>query len=382
MLNRCLRSRIWAVLGLCVIIAAPISSMAETQSISRGLWNRKSNISAKMRQIRSKLKFVRKQQKNVTCQLYNTQHRIRETRKNITCTETKLNYCESRLKTTRERLQATRQKLARQNALLSRRLADIYTGEQITYLNILLDSADFWTLVSRVYYLEQVVAADVKLIEDIRNTKRELEHQEALVLERKREISRLHRELKYQQMQHYELVEEQQSELKKILKDARLYEQALAELERESKSIEALIRSMQRTASGAKRYARMFIGGLSWPLSGQISSGFGYRIHPILRRMKFHTGIDITAPSGTPIRSAADGEVIVAGWRRGYGNTVVIDHGGGVSTLYGHCAIIECGVGQQVKRGQVIATVGSTGFSTGPHLHFERRENGQPVNPF
>ncbi len=371
-----------ATIMLCLLFFAPISSKAESTSYSRGLWNRKSAISAKMRRIRSKLKEVRQQQRSVSNQLYNTQCRIRETRKNIHSTESRLRHCEYRLQNTRQRLCATKQKLEMQNRLLSKRLADIYSGEQITYLNILLESTDFWTLVSRMYYLEQILASDVRLIESIRNTKKELERQEAIMAEQRREITRLNQELKFQQMKHYELVDEQQAQLKRILRDARLYEQALAELEAESKSIEALIRRMQRTASGARRFAKQFVGGLSWPVSGSITSGFGYRMHPILQRVKFHTGVDISAPNGTPILAAADGVVIMAGWRRGYGNTVVIDHGGGVSTLYAHCSSIECSIGQIVKRGQKIARVGSTGFSTGPHLHFERRENGTPINPF
>ncbi len=115
----------------------------------------------------------------------------------------------------------------------------------------------------------------------------------------------------------------------------------------------------------------------------RLSSGFGTRVHPITGKVKKHTGVDLAAPQGTDIHAAADGVVTVAQWWNGYGNTVVIDHGNGVWTLYGHIRDggINVSPGQTVKRGEKIAEVGSTGNSTGPHCHFEVRINGEPVDP-
>ena len=112
----------------------------------------------------------------------------------------------------------------------------------------------------------------------------------------------------------------------------------------------------------------------------RISSPFGYRVHPVLHTVRMHTGIDYAAPSGTPIKAAADGEVIFKGWKGGYGNTVMIRHANGVETLYGHMSAFSPADGR-VRAGEVIGFVGTTGRSTGPHLHYEARVNGQPVNP-
>ena len=128
-------------------------------------------------------------------------------------------------------------------------------------------------------------------------------------------------------------------------------------------------------------YNKSFRGGLMMPVRGRFSSRFGFRRHPITGVYKLHTGLDISASTGTPIRAAADGVVIFSRRMKAYGNAVVISHGGSVSTLYGHCSRLLVSVGQEVKKGQIIALVGSTGYSTGPHCHFEKRINGTPVNP-
>jgi murein DD-endopeptidase MepM/ murein hydrolase activator NlpD len=122
-------------------------------------------------------------------------------------------------------------------------------------------------------------------------------------------------------------------------------------------------------------------GGWRRPANGRLSSRYGMRYHPILRRRKLHTGDDIAAGYGSSIKAAKGGRVLYSGWKKGYGNTVIIDHGDGVTTLYGHASKLDVKAGQPVKGGQTIANVGSTGYSTGPHLHFEVRKNGKPINP-
>ncbi len=157
-------------------------------------------------------------------------------------------------------------------------------------------------------------------------------------------------------------------------------EEAVRELELESGRIRDLI---LRSTTWGRGGTILTLGNglLVWPVSGRISSGYGWRIHPIFGTREFHTGIDIAAPWGTPIEAAADGTVLFTGWMRGYGMLVILDHGNGLSTTYSHLSSYSVHVGQRVKRGQVIARIGSTGWSTGPHLFFEVRENGRPVNP-
>jgi murein DD-endopeptidase MepM/ murein hydrolase activator NlpD len=117
------------------------------------------------------------------------------------------------------------------------------------------------------------------------------------------------------------------------------------------------------------------------PVSGRVTSGFGSRFHPILGMTRFHKGVDLRATAGTPITAAADGRVVSAGWHGGYGRQVAIAHSGGIETTYGHMSRIAASAGEIVRQGQVIGYVGSSGLSTGPHLHFEVLKNGRPVNP-
>ena len=122
-------------------------------------------------------------------------------------------------------------------------------------------------------------------------------------------------------------------------------------------------------------------GSMSWPTDGLVTSGFGWRTHPILNRRIFHNGLDLGSPTGTPIRAGAEGRVILAQSWSGFGNTVVIQHGGDVTTIYGHMSRFNTSVGRSVNEGQVIGYVGCSGLCTGPHLHFEVRESGAPVDP-
>ncbi|MBE0475592.1 MAG: M23 family metallopeptidase [Coriobacteriia bacterium] len=184
-------------------------------------------------------------------------------------------------------------------------------------------------------------------------------------------------EQKQVQSAKLELVKENKANAERLRKIA-------AEEEAESARIEAELRKRSSAGSG------VYNGVMAWPVPGfyRVSSPYGYRIHPIFGTRKLHTGIDVGRDGGRSIDGAAivasgDGEVIYAGYRGGYGNTVMVDHGNGVVTLYAHqrSGGIRVGVGQRVSKGDTIGTVGSTGYSTGPHLHFEVRVNGAPVDP-
>lgn len=166
----------------------------------------------------------------------------------------------------------------------------------------------------------------------------------------------------------------QEELLAEVIGEIEDHEDHVAALEAESKRIELEILRRQVREGRAP-------GVLAWPVGGALTSPYGWRIHPIFGDRRLHTGIDLRGSTGEPIHAAANGTVILAGTWGGYGRTVVVDHGGGLSTLYAHASRIAASEGEEVLAGEVVAYVGCTGFCTGPHLHFEVREVGSPVDP-
>jgi murein DD-endopeptidase MepM/ murein hydrolase activator NlpD len=234
---------------------------------------------------------------------------------------------------------------------------------------------------SRSYYIEKIVASDTRLIGAIRADELQLRQDRDELTRQAAEQRALAAELVARQAQYREYVDRKRDLLADVQSQRQELARSLDVLEEASRDITARIRAMQATPRGRARLLRPWTGRFIRPVSGGITSSFGMRRHPILGRRRMHTGVDLSARYGEAIHAAAGGEVVMAGYMRGYGNTVIIDHGGGVTTLYAHCSALLVGEGRSIRQGQTIARVGSTGLSTGPHLHFEVRHNGTPVNP-
>ncbi|MEY2567774.1 MAG: hypothetical protein QOE35_2303 [Actinomycetota bacterium] len=241
-------------------------------------------------------------------------------------------------------------------------------------------------------YVHTLVQAQQDVVDQFNSRQRELQSREAAV-QTERDDAQAQRDVvahrtaevqaarKVQASARAEvLAQEQQKEalVSQVRDRRREFETQIAQLKAESNAITSFLRGVQRGQGPAISGKGIFAS----PIPGAaITSGFGPRVHPIYGDVRIHTGIDFRASVGTPVRAAGAGKIVYAGWRGGYGNAVIIDHGNSLATLYGHLSAINVGVGQRVARGQIIAKAGSTGLSTGPHLHFEVRANGVPVNP-
>lgn len=267
-------------------------------------------------------------------------------------------------------------RLARQAGHHLRRF---YMGERLTFLQMILDARDLSTLLDRVYYRQKILAQDQKVLVALKSKSKQLARQKQSLHQQKQKVGQTIEKIQDYRSQVAVQAKTEAALRQKYLSDAQYYERLERELLAESNSIERELRNLGRVKVLGST------GRFAWPVAARISSNFGYRFHPIHRRRILHTGLDLAARSGTPVHASDGGKVYFAGWRGGYGKAVIINHGnrGGVnySTLYGHLSAISVGSGQNISKGQVLGAVGSTGNSTGPHLHFEVRENGAPTDP-
>jgi murein DD-endopeptidase MepM/ murein hydrolase activator NlpD len=356
-------------------------SLAAKPKSTAALRSKLGGVEHQIVKIREQIHIKRGQKRTVAEQLYYTQRRLATTQTKLAKNQVRLENAQQELAITVQRLERAKRQLMRRQNLLTKRVIDIYEGEDVNYLNVLLGSTDMWSFLTRAYYLKQILRADTELIDQIRKDQASIERDKIIQANRVGEIQALHVGLLSERSEIAILAEERENQIQRIENNIDLYLKQQDALMAQSRAIERQIRDFQSTSKGRRWLARRFTGSLGLPLSGRITSTFGYRRHPITGVYKLHTGIDIGAPTGTPIHASADGVVIVSGWQGAYGYAIVIDHGGGISTLYGHCSRLYVHSGASVKRGDVIAAVGSTGYATGPHCHFEKRINGSPVNP-
>lgn len=276
-------------------------------------------------------------------------------------------------------LAVSQESYEKQKKALEGRLIVLYEAGETNYLDVLLHSKSLSDFISSYYYISEIVKYDKALLEDLERDKNKIETNKK-TLEQQREKLKSIRNNRERTAIVLENTKVLQNNYKnQLTEEEKALQTQIEEYENQVKEVEAeiLLLTMANLDSD-------YTGGImAWPVPGytRITSEFGMRLHPILHIYKLHTGIDIGAPMRANFIAAADGVVVKAGMNSAYGNMVIIDHGGGISTLYAHGDEILVKVGQEVKRGQAILKVGSTGYSTGPHAHFEVRVNGEYVQP-
>jgi murein DD-endopeptidase MepM/ murein hydrolase activator NlpD len=305
----------------------------------------------------------------------------------LSVTQEKLALLRKELRLKQLELQKAQARLKLEQENFARRAVLSYKSDDLDYLDVLLASSDFEDLISRADTIHELLGGDNALVGDLQNTRDEVDAEKDAIAAREDAVADAARVLQEKSDQLAALKaaqaasqaaalavrQQKQGALKGVNQDLAELEKQENQLLAESQAITGVVGGGGSTGTGS--------GSLSWPVSGPVTSPFGWRIHPILGYKKFHTGIDIGVGYGVPIHSAAAGTVIYATWMGGYGNVIIVDHGNGLSTLYAHQSSLAVGSGARVARGQTIGYVGSTGFSTGPHLHFEVRVNGNPVDP-
>lgn len=284
---------------------------------------------------------------------------------------------EMRIEENQELLEETELELSDKLAQLRGRIRNVYMHGQVSYIDVLFGAKDFSDFLTRMDLFKRVIASDYKLVQTVLESKRVVEETRAALERQRAEEERLAKDAEEKHMELLLKKRDKDKLLEMMEYDREVSQRAYDELIAASAEVERLIQ--------ASRYRYQFPGGGSgamiWPLVGEITSEYGWRTHPIYGDARYHSGMDIGGDYGDPIVAAAAGIVTYSGWISGYGYAVIIDHGGGISTLYGHNEALAVAEGQTVSQGQVIAYCGSTGNSTGPHCHFEVREGGEPVDP-
>ncbi len=270
--------------------------------------------------------------------------------------------------------------------LFCRRVRAMEESGKASYWSILFTAESFSDLLDRLADISDIMAYDQAVMDQLIATREEIERLKAELESARAEQEAMKADLESKQAEQKEKVAEAQRLLDQINADTAEVNRQLEEESAAAQAIQASIVAKQKALEEERRRNNIIINsesGYLWPLPGyyRLSSLFGYRIHPITGKAHSHTGIDIPAPSGTPILAAKSGQVVTSGWHDSYGNYVVVDHGNGNSTLYAHMSARSVSEGQMVSQGQEVGKVGTTGSSNGNHLHYEVRDNYSRVNP-
>jgi len=341
------------------------------------LKKKKEDVEKQAEMYKDKIEELKSQTKDVEAQIKELDKQIDVAANELEKVEKELETINKEIEKTTEELEKAEKNIEEKQDVFNERLRVMYKKGSVGFLEVLLASADIGDFLARQNMIQAIVDHDTQLIRYMKEQKDiveqksvELKAQRASLEATKTAWENRNNELLQASRAKQLLMEDYEKDIKEA---ERLYDEHI----QEAKKYESKIAQMQRVNgpySGGK---------MGWPVPGHssISSYFGYRIHPIYKVKKLHTGLDIPAPLGTNVVAAADGEVIYSGTLGTYGKAVIIDHGGGIVTLYGHNSYLVVSEGDKVSRGDVIAKVGNTGVSTGPHCHFEVRENGVYVDP-
>ncbi len=338
----------------------------------------KQTVDKKIKSTKVQINTVVKQKDQCLKELEELDQKITDTNSKLETLQVQLNQIQQNCEKTQSDLEQAQDSLDKEDGLYKERLRAMYINGPTGYVEVLLDSTNFSDFISRLDMIQRVIKYDNNLLEEMKDkrdviekVKQDLLDQRAQLLSTKSQIDSRKRDLKNQETDRNLLVSRLDAQKGQL-------ENELDMAEKESAEIGNMIKKLQ-----AKSKLTYGGGALGWPAPDytRISDPYGWRTHPILKTKKLHTGVDLATATGSRVLAAADGEVIFAGSYGGYGNAVIIDHGSGLSTLYGHNSKLLVKVGDKVTKGEQIAKAGSTGLATGSHVHFEVRKNGTPVDP-
>ena len=372
----------WIFFGLFNISADGVFAAQSKASLDQKLkqtnnkriyfMQKKQQADLKLRKERNKLNSNQQKLENAQAKLRDTTLRYNSLQSNLISMEHQLNAAINEFRTIDMEMKS--------------RIRQVYKHQRVGMFELILSTTNVNTLMDMFYFEKIVIQDDYKRMQQVKAKADEIASLKQQVESQKRMVEASIRDINSQRAAIQGSIAENKSMIEKLKKDKRYYENSERELAKQSASIQNMIAGLtKKNSQSGGSQVKVSSTGFIYPISGPITSPFGWRIHPIFKSRIFHSGIDIGGPNGGAIKASNDGKVIFSGWYGGYGKVVILDHGvingQPITTLYAHMSTILVSNGQMVKKGQAIGKEGSTGYSTGPHCHFEVRVNGKPTNP-
>ncbi|MBO6180309.1 peptidoglycan DD-metalloendopeptidase family protein [bacterium] len=369
--------------GIIGLVGDPVLS-APAQSSAQ--------LKQKLRQTNNKRNYLQQQKRNADLRLRREQNKLSNNQQKLEVAHEKLqkntiryNNLVTNLSSMEVQLNHALAEFQKLDAAMKQRIRQVFMHQRTGMFDSILNARDVNTLLDTFYFEKIVIMEDYRRIQALKAKAQHIAALKSQVERQKRMIESSIRDINNQRTAIQNSIAANKSMIERLKKDKAYYEKTEKELANQSANIQNMIAKLSKNNAGSSSQVKITSTGFIRPISGPITSPFGYRIHPIFKSRIFHSGIDIGGPNGGAIKASNDGKVIYSGWYGGYGKVVILDHGvvngQPITTLYAHMSSIGVSNGQMVKKGQTLGREGSTGYSTGPHCHFEVRVNGKPVNP-
>ena len=371
--------RKWVVtLSLIIVMLTGLCICVYAEDIT-DLQNQSNELTQELNESNNRLKAIQDQISDSMKQLEELDTQIAESQTELDNINVEIDDLITQIGENETKLEKVQKEYDNLQDLLETRLIEMYKAPKLHTLDVLVTSKSITEFISNYYAMKDLINYDRELLETVKNQKNEIETTKKILQEKKQQVitSRQTQQKKSQVLANTKTM--RQYYLSQLTGEEQELQAKIDQYNAEVAEIEAEIKLLALNSISSD-----YIGGaMLWPVPGytRLTSTYGMRVHPITGAYKLHTGIDISAPLGTSFIAAANGIVSKATYNAAYGNMVIIDHGGGVQTLYAHGDQILVQLGQTVAAGTEVLKVGSTGYSTGPHAHFEIRINGQTVDP-
>lgn len=340
-------------------------------------------IQEKREQAKKQIKKLKLLERIETGKLYNNQRKLEKTENSLSANKIKYENAQNELERLRAELNRQISEYNEYQRAVSKRVVQIYKSKRSGYVEFLMSSGDLNDFLDRIYYENIIMRIDDKKMADARERALNIKKLKQQMEKQKEYLASTIKTMDEEQKIIQNAIERNERMIDRLKTDRAAWEKSERELAKQSEQLGKFI--TKTVKDEPKTTTVKTSGGFLRPVSGPITSPFGSRVHPIFKRTIFHTGVDLGMPMGAKVKASNSGKVIYVGWYGGYGKVVIIDHGKvngvPVTSLYAHLSSYSVSNGSSVYKGQIIGNVGATGYATGPHLHFEMRENGKPVNP-